>query len=36
MGLEPFMNRMASAMTVLSMPGLGADTYRCWEALYIG
>lgn len=36
LSFNSFYNILLSARAVLAMPGLGYDTYRLWESLYLG
>jgi hypothetical protein len=36
MSPDEFMRRMLASQMILAMPGMGADTYRHWEALATG
>jgi hypothetical protein len=36
MNQRDFYTSLATSMTVLTMPGLGYDTYRLWEVLALG
>ena len=33
---DSYLGKFAASNLVLSMPGLGGDTYRVWEALALG